>query len=139
MTVQSKEFMQLITFNKQERAAALSRDTGGIISVYLEPEGDTLKFDVTGTGCSVEIASRQVAAGKTLPETSRIILRDHAECKNYTKYSGDLKHALIVGIVSDNNGSPVLTFEANKLKIGWQITCKKYRFTLDGEHLYPLQ
>jgi hypothetical protein len=131
MNHKTSEFMQLLTFNKQERGAMLSRDTSGMITLYLTADSDDLKFDVTGTGCTMEIASRQVDKGRTLPETSRVLLRDHAECKNWIKYSSALEQVLIVGIVTDKTGAPVLTFEAQKTKSGWNVFGKKYTYMVD--------
>lgn len=131
MTVQISEFMQMLTFNKQERANQLSRDTNGIIGLALSQGGDVLIIDVSGTKHNAEIASRQVAYGEMLPTTSRIILRDHIECKAATAYEASLKHALVVGIIANEQGEPVLTFEANKRREGWQVSCKKYTYMVD--------
>lgn len=131
MTVQTSEFMQMLTFNKQERANQLCRDTNGIIGLALAQDGDTLIIDVSGTKHNAEIASRQVAHGAILPTTSRIILRDHVECKSAAAFEASLKHALVVGIIANEQGEPVLTFEATKRREGWQVSCKKYTYMVD--------
>ena len=130
MTTQANEFMHLITFNKLERAQALHLDTLGLIMLDFM-HGDALIIDVTDTRLNVEIASRQVVGDALKIETSRIILRDHNEGKRRTTYEGSLKQALLVGIVTNSKGEPVLTFEARKTGAGWQVFGKKFKYVVD--------
>ena len=130
MTTQANEFMHLITFNKLERAQALRLDTLGLIMLDFM-HGDALIIDVTDTRLNVEIASRQVVGDTLKIETSRIILRDHNEGKRRTVYEGSLKQALLVGIVTNSKGEPILTFEARKTGAGWQVFGKKFKYIVD--------
>lgn len=130
MTTQANEFMHLITFNKLERAQALRLDALGLIMLDFM-HGDSLIIDVTDTRLNVEIASRQVVGDALKIETSRIILRDHNEGKRRTVYEGSLKQALLVGIVTNSKGEPVLTFEARKTGAGWQVFGKKFKYVVD--------
>lgn len=133
MTVHANEFMHLITFNKAERAQKLGLDTEGIVKMEFDERGDSLVFDVTGKAFNLEIASRQVVDGSRgiQVETSRFILRNHAEGLRRCTYEGTLKQALIVGIVANSRGEPVMTFEARKTLTGWQVFGKKYKYVVD--------
>lgn len=130
--IHTTEFMYLVTFNKAERAQELCRTTNGLIDINSDKDGDSLSFDTGDTGYSVDIASRQVEKGHVLPSTSRYILRDHAECRRTAKYDGSLEQAFIVGMITDQNGAPVMTFEAHKLKAGWHVSGKKFKYHVDN-------
>ena len=131
MQVTKSEFQHFIIFDKTVRAQQLCRDTDGVIDVNPTDNGDRLTFDVGDTGYTLELASRQVAEFGIMPDTSRVLLRDHAECKRAFHYEGNLKHALIVGIVTNTNGTPVFTFEITKTSQGWLVSGKKFKYNID--------
>lgn len=124
----AQPFMFMLTFNLAERAQAMYECTDGVLGLRIENgNASSLVISVDGTDKNAKLVSRQIESdGKA--STSDRLLRDSNEFWTKTEYKYDLKQAVIVGIVCDTEGRPVMSFEARKLMQGWHVEGKKYKF-----------